>query len=131
MRKSQSAYELDVNNGMKTKNKKKERTSSPTDAQTNQSYSDIDYFPMMPTNDDQTTKDTSLTDLYLNPAETIPTTTNIKYVTISTRKVREHPISASNRSNEDQVANYKDVDHRRTKALREIIQQRTQQKTFD
>jgi hypothetical protein len=63
MKRTQSANELNVNNNekkKKKKNKKKERSSatldelvvdsniSPTINQINKSYSDIDYFPMMP-----------------------------------------------------------------------------------
>jgi hypothetical protein len=31
---------------------------------------------------------------------------------------------------EQQIPNYKDVDHQRTKALREVTEQRTQQRLF-
>jgi len=113
MRKSQSVYELDSNNGMKTKTKS-------TSSQINQSYSDIDYFPMMSNNNQHQIEK----DLYLNPSENY-----LNYMTIPARQ--EHQISIKKNSNQQRILNdYKHLDHQRTKALRQTIQQRTQQKTF-
>jgi hypothetical protein len=164
MKRTKSANELNIDK--KTKKKKKEKSSStldglvlasntsPTFDRINKSYSDVDYFPMLPgalspsINPDITStnrgknscfvfylnaflfylKD-SLSDCYLNPSETMKTVNEIKYVQTNVTKPRVFQISVIDcRTQQQQMPNYKDVDHQRTKALREVTVQRTEKR---
>ena len=62
----------------------------------------------------------SLSDCYLNPSENVQTTVI---------KPRVFEIPVIDCRNEQQIKNYKDVDHQRTKALREVTEQRIQEKS--
>ncbi len=63
----------------------------------------------------------SLSDCYLNPSESV---NGLNYVT----RVFQIPVIDCRK--EQRVLDYKDVDHEKTKALREVTQQRTKQKLF-
>src|SRR5271154_889778 len=72
----------------------------------------------------------SLSDSYLNTSECVQTTNNSNYVqtTVITPRVFQIPVIDSRK--EQRIQNYNDIDHQRTKALRDITEQRTQQRLF-
>jgi hypothetical protein len=63
----------------------------------------------------------------LNPSESVQT---INYVQTTETKARVFQIPVIDCRKEQKLPNYKDIDHQRTKALRELTEQRTQQKLF-
>jgi hypothetical protein len=67
----------------------------------------------------------SLSDCYLNPSESLQTINGLNYV-----QTRVFQIPVIDCRKEQRVMDYKDVDHQRTKALREVTEQRTRQKLF-
>jgi len=54
----------------------------------------------------------------------------INYVQTTETKPRIFQIPVIDCRKEQQIPNYKDVDHQRTKALREVTEQRTQHRLF-
>ncbi|UJR29502.1 hypothetical protein I4U23_010719 [Adineta vaga] len=140
---SQSNDELSIDNNGKKKQKKKKKntikssstlnvldTSSPIE---NQSYSDVDYFPMMASgtlsqsvnqNTTSSSDRSSLSDCYFNPSEVMQNIPDLKYVqpVIGKPRVFEIPVI-------DCRANYKDIDHKRTKALRDVTEQRNEKRS--
>ncbi|CAF3994884.1 unnamed protein product [Rotaria sordida] len=150
MKRTQSTNELNLNNNDNKKKKKKKNkemssstldglalvsNTSPTTNRINKSYSDIDYFPLMPealfqsNNHDKISKERdSLSDSYLNPSENVHTTSDINYVQTTVIKPRVFEIPVIDCRKEQRIPNYKDVDHQRTQAIRQVTQQRTQQR---
>ncbi|CAF1124857.1 unnamed protein product [Rotaria sp. Silwood1] len=154
MKKSESSNDLNVNNNNENKKKKKkknkERSSLNQDEliissnappivnRINISYSDVDYFPMMPgalsqsvNHDKESINRDSLTDCYLNPSESIQTTHNINYRERSQIQSRVFQIPVIDCRQEQWISDYKDVDHQRTKALRDVTEQRREKRVFD
>ncbi len=72
----------------------------------------------------------SLSDCYLNPSESVQTTNHINYVQTIATKPRVIQIPVIDCRKEQQVPNYKDADHERMKALREVTEHRIQQRLF-
>jgi hypothetical protein len=71
----------------------------------------------------------SLSDSYLNPSESVKTTTSdINYVQTTVIKPRVVEIPVIDCRKEQRIPNYKDVDHQRTKALREVTDHRIQER---
>ena len=70
----------------------------------------------------------SISDCYINPSESIQTRNDINYVQSNQVKppVFEIPVIDCRRGRH--VLDYKSIDHRRTIALREAIEQRTQKR---
>ncbi|CAF1112677.1 unnamed protein product [Rotaria sordida] len=156
MNKTESTNDLNVNNNEnkkknknKNKNKKKNKKRSsltqdefsfcsnalPIVNQINKSYSDVDYFPMMPgalsksiNNDNESINRDSLSDCYLNLSESIQTTHHMNYIETSQINSRLFQIPVIDCRQEQQISNYKDVDHQRTKALRQVTEERTQKR---
>ncbi|CAF2587997.1 unnamed protein product [Rotaria sp. Silwood2] len=151
MKKSHSSNDLNVNNNENKKKKKKKTkercslnpdelilsaNSSPIVNQVNKSYSDVDYFPMMPgalsqsmKYDNKSINRDSLSDCYLNPSESIQTTHNINYVETSQIQSRKFEIPVIDCRQDQQILNYKDVDHQRTKAIRDVTEQHAQKRS--
>ena len=63
-------------------------------------------------------------DCYLNPSESVQKTNGLNYV--QTNRVMDIPVIDCRQ--EQKVINYNDVDHSRTRALREVKEERTQEK---
>ncbi len=72
----------------------------------------------------------SLSDCYLNPSESLQTINGLNYIQTGEMKTRVFQIPVIDCRKEQRVMDYKDVDHQRTKALREVTEQRTRQKLF-
>ena len=108
----------------------------------NRPYSDVDYFPLMPgalshpINQQRISthsgKDIvfsffvfleicdlldTTSDCYINPLEIV-----------QTNRVFQIPVIDCREEEEEQVLKYKDIDHARTRALREVVQERNQDK---
>lgn len=66
----------------------------------------------------------------MNPSETIQTADPMKYVQTTVTKPRIFQIPVIDCRKEQQLPNYKDVDHQRTKALRQVTEQRMEQRLF-
>lgn len=69
----------------------------------------------------------SLSDCYLNPLESVQTVNDIKCVQPKSRVIQIPVIDCRN---QQQIPNYKDVDHQRTKALNDVTQQRADKRLF-
>ncbi|CAF3068552.1 unnamed protein product [Rotaria socialis] len=152
LRKSQSTNDINVNSNVKKKKKKKnkkdkERCSSTVDALNvssnvspmdnliNRSYSDVDYFPMMPgrlfqsmNRDKKLTSLDSSSDPYLNSSEIMEPTNVNTYRKVSQIKTQTFEISVIDCRQAHQIPNYKDVDYQRTKALRGVTEELTKKK---
>lgn len=63
-------------------------------------------------------------DCYLNPSEIVQKTNGLNYV--QTNRVMEIPVIDCREG--QNLRNYNDVDHSRTRALRELTEERTQEK---
>ncbi len=72
----------------------------------------------------------SLTDCYANPLESLETINRLNYVQTKTTQQRVIEIPVIDCRKEQRVLDYKDVDHAKTNALREVTEQRIQQKSF-
>lgn len=63
-------------------------------------------------------------DCYSNPSEIVQKPTGLNYV--QTNRAFEIPVIDCRQ--DEQILKYKDVDHSRTRALREVVEQRNQEK---
>ncbi|CAF4013235.1 unnamed protein product [Rotaria magnacalcarata] len=152
LRKSQSTNDINVNSNVKKKKKKKnkkdkERCSSTVDTLNvsssvspmsnliNRSYSDVDYFPMMPgplcqsmNRDKQLTSHDSSSDSYLNSSEIMKPTNVNTYMEVSQIKTQVFEIPVIDCRQDHQIPNYKDIDYQRTKALRGVTEELTKKR---
>ncbi|CAF0871021.1 unnamed protein product [Adineta ricciae] len=144
---SQSNNELNGNSHEKKKEKKKKRSIAMKSSSTlneldtipiqNQSYSDVDYFPMMSgafsqqSNDHNKTSSLDrnlMSDCYLNSNDVMKTNNqHIKYAQPVVTKTRAFDIPVVDCRTQP-MTSYKDVDHQRTKALQDVMKQRIDKK---